>query len=126
MRAQFPAGREDRVLQHDEPAVPLERAAHDDLFCAEVGFIEATDDLKCAARAEDEASGSQTEGAKRPDSERHHHLPVPRHIRIETHSRTAADCALPHRVKGRANDSLVHDRVGIHKDEELSRCLSRT
>src|SRR4030095_5814352 len=66
VRADFSRRRQNRLIEDDESAAPVERPAERDLLGGEVGLVEAADRGKRVARPQQEAAGRQTEAAAEP------------------------------------------------------------
>jgi hypothetical protein len=125
MCAQFSSRRGDCLSQDDESAIAPQRSAHDDFLGAIKAFVEATHGHEGAAGAEQEAAGGEARRPEQPGKDRHQQSCVQWDTFIELNRRPTPNGTATHGFYSSADNRIVHDRVGIHKDEQLTGCVLR-
>jgi len=98
----------------------LQRLAHDQLLGTIERFVEAPHRHERAARTEQEASSGQASHPKQPDEDWHEQSRVQRNGSIELNRGATANGAVAQGHDSRTNHRLVHDRVRVHKDVQLT------
>ena len=109
-----------RFAQNYEATVFGECAAHGDIFAGEPGFIESTDRIKSAARAEEKASGSNPADPEQPGEELLADALTARQRAQHFYGTTPAHRAIFHSVKCCLYQRAINQGIGIDEHEQVA------
>jgi len=126
MRANLTPGSNHRLGYNDKPPLTLESSDKPQLFRRIIILIETACRLKSAARAKQ--AGSARKNVQPAAQSLHHRQtqpPPPRQPPFELRKTTATNRASMNAAQSRLNRRGVHQRIGIHKEKNITVSLSR-
>ncbi len=109
-----------RFAQNHEATVFGECAAHGDIFAGEPGFIESTDRIKSAARAEEKAAGSNPADPEQPGEELLADALTARQRAQHFYGTTPAHCVIFHSMKCCLYQRTINQGIGIDEHKKVA------